>query len=283
MCASGAGWRSSPAPGSASPESIGNERIFAYLGAKCDLVVEMKPGTRKRTGCDDDGATDARPAHQPTVVGPSSERQLAHLLDGAWQRRCRRCRCHEGGVEGTPGSTAKRHSLRPTFLQSFFDQKSGHFCMLVSPPTDSESHLRRRCAKECKIRGRGDPLRKSRGVRRVAKHSGARRRREYLEETGSARAARAQGAQQDLLSRAAGPAVAGWLQVDTTANQTTMSATSPRHTRSAGAPVHPSAEAGFRPGDSIVCDYDIERTENQGHSVITGRHKAPHHTSLTTL
>ena len=57
--ASGAGWRSSPAPGSASPESIGNERIFAYLGAKCDLVVEMKPGTRKRTGCDDDGATDA--------------------------------------------------------------------------------------------------------------------------------------------------------------------------------------------------------------------------------
>ena len=110
--------------------------------------------------------------------------------------------------------------------------------------------------------------------RRVAKHSGARRRREYLEETGSARAARAQGAQQDLLSRAAGPAVAGWLQVDTTANQTTMSATSPRHTRSAGAPVHPSAEAGFRPGDSIVCDYDIERTETWtgtvGGDVVSG-------------
>ena len=53
-----------------------------------------------------------------------------------------------------------------------------------------------------------------------------------------------------------------------------MSATSPRHTRSAGAPVHPSAEAGFRPGDSIVCDYDIERTETWtgtvGGDVVSG-------------
>jgi hypothetical protein len=116
------------------------------------LVVEMKPGTRKRTGCDDDGATDARPAHQPTVVGPSSERQLAHLLDGAWQRRCRRCRCREGGAEGTPGSTAKRHSLRPTFLQSFFDQKSGHFCMLVTCWSAGVAPLRLRVSSSAPLR-----------------------------------------------------------------------------------------------------------------------------------